>query len=1075
MQTLLKQLEPMCHSDRMRFMVQYGKNPDVEVLAQLEQGNVYERQLALASCFSSHDAAHVQRALQDASRIIRGLAGCLAPFVLTQEQLLESLRIVPSKMRLVVLHKLQQRKKAMPIADALLKSFMQLGLTRDATAILGFASLEVIEEHLPLLELASTAELARLARNQPNLVADWLEQRFNLDEQNRRLNWQFNAVLPRIAEKAVARVSPLLRLMQRGTHLGWLKLQPLVQRHPKVMAAFALEQEEPSSLDFSAVAHRLELSQVLALQAQHPATLQRLEAHFSKFASAFRPAIFQACKSEWMNSDGLIAVETLRLLPRELCQQQAQIHLEHPVLQSQTLQRLPYASLLDWDEAKTIFEPSFKHPKPEYRSVAIPNLIYTARYNRLNYNNVLEFVRFRKNEQDPVRLTMLSAIGRLPPAAWQPEQLEELGLVLQDALNAADLSYQTGLVAEQIVFGLLPFYPQWAAKWLGILVKERGQIGSYNFGQRISDAQAQVLAVPLLPVLKAWETQERESNIIALLFYFGKRLKVLPDFLELATRLVRQAIHSGTSQSALQLIAKHDIPRFNALVPELLKADKSWAIVPTVYQYLHRHRQDLLSPFLGQSAYKGRFSTGKTRFVLPLSNGFHRWNPKQQETFVQTLEQVAKDNDHSIPAVQFVLVQLASIPNARTSTIRSLSAIHISRLAIRDSALRALGRLDEANGLEPLLKALEDDRARIAIYALRRLLLAMPPQQALDLLRQTPVERVTVGKEVMRLIGELRTQAAWQQLLIFSQQNLHRDVRVALLRALWDYLEQPETWDVFQAAARDEDPAIADGVIRIPTERLSAFSQTKLVEVLAALIAHPDPDVRLETLRRCRFLPVTDTEQKFVQPMQKAILSSDPNQTRIALEAFFYTSVKMDTVLIATSFEMFLSSRLILQEAIEAYLNLYRSFFRSQQANRLLGHTQAILRVLEKDSLTLHLQSKMAVYCLPSQEAALFMVNLAEQQHLHADVYLTVLEVIRDPSRIGRQVSTFEQVWRDHPNELLRRLALQALISSASNQRGSLAAWKPAQLVQLEKYRTDPSSMVAAAAQFTFPVAKLEE
>ena len=31
--------------------------------------------------------------------------------------------------------------------------------------------------------------------------------------------------------------------------------------------------------------------------------------------------------------------------------------------------------------------------------------------------------------------------------------------------------------------------------------------------------------------------------------------------------------------------------------------------------------------------------------------------------------------------------------------------------------------------------------------------------------------------------------------------HLHRDIRIALLRALWDHLERPETWPILNEAA----------------------------------------------------------------------------------------------------------------------------------------------------------------------------------------------------------------------------------------------------------------------------------
>ncbi len=1052
-------------------MIEFGKNPNVEILSHLEQGNVFERQLALVTCFSSLDASQVLRGLQDASRFIRALAIKLAAFVLSEAQLLEALRMLPRKLRLVLLHKLRT-KKANAVSDILLEELVMAGNLRDASEICAFASSTTIQKHLTIMALASSADWARLARKQPTLIADWLEQQaLAQDETNPRLIWQVNAVIPRITAFSPSRALQLLKALQRNTALTQLQLQGLLKRCPRELAQLQLESQNPSNLEFSDVAHRLTLPQLLALQTQHPRTLGNLEPQFSRLSLEARVPIFQAFRSTWADHEGLIAASTLRYLPRLERELEAKRHFQHNALSARALQRFPYASLLGWNEAKPLLEASIKHPKPENRIGAIPALIFSAQFDISKYNDVLEFVKFRKNEQDPVRLVMLNALADLPPAAWQAEHLEHLGQILQDALNAADLSYYTAHAAERIVVRLLPFHMDWAANWIGILVKQRGQINLYNIGQQISDRQAKVIAAPLIPVLKTWRTQERESQIMNVLTGFGKRIRVIPEFLELAQSLVNASKHASTSQAALVLIAKHDTKRFNQLIPKLLTVDPSWIITPVVYGYLHHFRQDLLTPFLGHKVHHGRFLTGKTRFVLPFTTGFQRWNPEQQIRFVNTLDQVARDEDRDIPAILFILHQLANIPNASATTIERLADISNSRLAIRDAALRALGRLDETRGLQPLLSALNDDRARVAIYALRRLFLAMPSIKALYLLKNVSLERVTVAKEVIRLIGEVRTETAHAYLLELSSQNLHRDVHVALLRAFWDYLEYPKTWDVLEAAAKDQDAAVSDGVIRIPADRLSGVSQQKLVTLLSSLIEHPDPEVRLEVMRRCEWLPVTDTQKQLVRPLLAAINSSNADQTNAAARAFFATYSESDTQIIHQTFLGLLPNRHALQLTIRAFLEFNR--WRNLKKTAI-----AILAALETDIVTLHLQTKIAIQSLVWEESAGFLIALATHQQLHADVYQTALKSLKDASEqraeptLGMQI--LEEGWRSSENELIRRLGLEALILGASNPYRNNAGWTPAQLELLEQYRRDPSHLVAAAAQFTFPTTELE-
>ena len=98
---------------------------------------------------------------------------------------------------------------------------------------------------------------------------------------------------------------------------------------------------------------------------------------------------------------------------------------------------------------------------------------------------------------------------------------------------------------------------------------------------------------------------------------------------------------------------------------------------------------------------------------------------------------------------------------------------------MREAALRALGRLDAGQGVPVLLEALADERARVAIYALRSALRSMPAARVLGHLREVSAAKVTVAKEVVRLAGELGGPAGFAFLQEMEARSLHRDVRVA--------------------------------------------------------------------------------------------------------------------------------------------------------------------------------------------------------------------------------------------------------------------------------------------------------
>src|SRR4051794_6273263 len=107
---LLRELEKLPYPARVRRMVEVGKSAanDASVaktLATLERGNFYQRQLSLQSCFGSRDGEHVLRALNDPSRLIRGLAVSILPHVCSPEQVEATLQAAsPNLRRTLVKH-----------------------------------------------------------------------------------------------------------------------------------------------------------------------------------------------------------------------------------------------------------------------------------------------------------------------------------------------------------------------------------------------------------------------------------------------------------------------------------------------------------------------------------------------------------------------------------------------------------------------------------------------------------------------------------------------------------------------------------------------------------------------------------------------------------------------------------------------------------------------------------------------------------------------------------------------------------------------------------------------------------
>lgn len=635
-----------------------------------------------------------------------------------------------------------------------------------------------------------------------------------------------------------------------------------------------------------------------------------------------------------------------------------------------------------------------------------------------------------------------------------------MGQIIRDTLDAADQSSATIAAAERLIVALLPYHPTWAANWLATLVQERGRVSFYKLGDRLSDADVCRIAPMLLPVLQSWLTRERESHLIAVAQSLGRRLRVFDGLVDILERVLNDTRTSRIASSALGLIAQHRRSRITSLIPELVNSDPSWVTQCVVYTYLHRRRQDLLTPFLGQKAYSGRFSTGKTRFVLPLFGGFYRWTPTQQLLFATTLTEVTGDSVRDSPAIINSISQLAALPSVPPTRLIELASA--PRQAVRDTALQALGRLDAGQGVPTLLAAMEDDRARIAIYALRRSLLEMPISQALPLLRSVPLTKVTVAKEVVRLLGELPSELAYHELLALDGRDLHRDVRVALLRALWSHLERTETWSILERAAVSPDAALATIVGRIPAFGRSPDVQRRLVALLATLLTHPEPKVRLDVLKRCAQLPIADTEQILLPRLLEAMGSSLPDEVTAAAQAVFATYSGENAHLVGLAVKRLIANRRALQTTVRALLTAL-----TWSRGQLLPTARAVLEALATEPLTVSLRVELAIHALPWNELTALLKRLTASSEMHAEALALAIRTIQSASSRSNvaDLEQLEAALANSSDEQLRRLALAALVAQSQSPRG----WDDERWSRLRSYRTDSAPMVAAAAQFTLP------
>ena len=1102
--TILTRLEPLTYDARMREIValdRAGRDDTdlVAALADLEARGFYERHLALMSCYGSGDGVHALRALADPSRLLRGLAIALVPRVCDDAQAVRALATLQPQDRRRLAKRLWLKRRLDPI-DAVLGRLAADGDTRQLADLLPFGSRDAVAAHLPQVQDSASRTLwVRLARLHPDMAVETLSARVaGMDDDDPRLLWQINAVAPILAQSRPDATLALAASLDGRVSLRNLgaALTPLLMRRPAAVVDVVLRADDDVALPLERVAHRLDAGRLIAALERMPEARWAVADRFRRLRPEVRAAVFTAGERGWRDGGGAVAIETLRDLPAALRVPEARRHLALPALATRPLQRLPYAGLLPWDEARALLTPAIGSPDPDLRAAALAALTATVRYERGRAGEILALVHARRNEQDPVRLAMLAGLAGLPPGTWRAPQLADLGATIRDALDAADLSGGTAAQAGRLVASLFPFHPAWAAEWMAALVRERGDLPVDNLEGRLTDADIARVAPILLPVLRSWETRERESYVRRVAVSLGRRLRLFDELGEILGRIAATTLSSYTADHALRLLSRWQPERFHALVPALLREDESVVTLGSVWSYLSRRRQDLLTPYLGQRAYRGRFATGQTRIALPFSDGFHRWTPAQQAIFAATLREITGRDPtmRDTPAILRGIAQLSGLQAVPPAQLIRLARRENEHLAVRDAALRALGKLDDVTEAVPvLLGAMDDDRARVAVYALRRALRAMPVDQAVAILRTVPLDRVTVAKEVARLYGDLPGPRAFDQLRELSRRELHRDVRVALLRALWGRLEQPEAWALLEDAARSPDPTLARSVMRLPDDGLSPAGQRRLVALLARLLEHPDPVVRLDVAWRCAALPVADPDRVLLARLLTLLRSPLRDERDAAAGAVVAMAVERDAARIGATVAALLPDR----RAILTFMDKLTVAAGGERArpshgrralapitrpvvaasggrSRLLPVVHVVLDALATDRLTSSLQIRLAARALPWDEVGALLLRLAAAGDLHSDALSAACQEFTAARATLRRdeasdLAALDERFGVSPDRYVRRLGLAALVGLARSARG----WDADRLARLNAYRGDPAALVAAAAQFTLPAEEL--
>ena len=1055
--------EALSHSARVRRAVEVGRQARgdasaAQLLLDWSSGGFTQRILAAFACYGSRNSAMLRSLTADASRSVARIAMLVLCHVGDDDSLLAALRDLPPQRVARVLLKLRRARPE--IVDRCLADRLAKG-DHAIWPLVPLGSAAVLDQHCATAaERGGTVFWHRLASLHPGRAATEVIARLNaIASPDGLLFAAGQTVLAVLSDRDPDAALQFVVALHRHLPLAAIPLQSLVVHRPVAVADLILAATDPASASFRRVIRQLDVARIVALHRRTPNSLGNPGVWLARLSAADRITIYRELAPGWTNADGLVCSTILRRLPAPLRDDEARRMAALPVLATRPLQRLPLLGLLPWDEARAAVQPWLTHPEEMHRAASLVALGEATRFDRGRLANLLELFTARKYEQDPVRMFFLDVLIRLPPGRWEVGHLPALAQIIRDALDASDLSTASVGALGRLVLSLLPFHPAWAAGQLAAVTRERGY-PSWS-GRTLTAEDVRRIAPALTPIVETWLNREDEGRVVALASSVGRWLVDWPELVGFLERLIRTG-QDYSAATAVALVAKQVRAERERVITETLAEDESWILQPAVMNFLHTRRQDLLTPFLGQRAYSGRFSMGKVRHVLPLESGFFRWTDTQREIFAGSLGELAeppfRPGDAQVTwDVLFAVRRLPALPGVGPERLIRLA--HDPRAAVQETAVRALGRLDAREGIAELIEALGDSRARWAVYSLRQALNDLSPRRVLEVMRNVPLAKVTVAKEAVRLAGELGGSEALDWFGELDRLNLHRDVRGALLRALWNHLDRPEAWAILDASVTSPDPGVVIGLAWIQVDRASGAARVRVADLLRRLLDHPEPTVRIAVLARLTAQPVPDPNRELLAALLDKLASTIPDERSTGLAAALAGAMKDDAPAFAAAFTRLLPRRRELTAAVTSFTATIRA-----HGPRLLEIRVAVLAAIEADPSLIRLQIPLAAARFASEPFARWVLALVGTPRWHAPTQVAALDALCMPGQPAAELERVEAIWAASADPSARWLGLRLLHRVASSQ-----GWTDERRARLIRYRADSSPIVADEATLTFP------
>ncbi|WP_366290893.1 HEAT repeat domain-containing protein [Paenibacillus sp. AN1007] len=872
-QLVLQQLDSLGYSNRMKEIARLGRNhPAPEnyaalLIELLDGGTAYEAHLALTGAGAVQNAQVVIHALKHPKAGVRGrAAGMLADVVTDPGYAIESEIVSMSYHCRHLLLRSIVKYNRQNWAERLLPIVLQRWGAKEAVLLLYICGEETVRAQLPKLGYA-IRNWRIITTRYPDLVSAYLKDALNKTADSGKSSvWYMMSTA--VEKLGVFRPSALLDFaLQYGPEelihpVIKDQLGILIQTSPeRVFELLTREKTRAYLLNHGIPAGVLkkrryftsaQWTALVTMLAEAPYQVAKV---LDTLAPSIREALFDAAYPEQERKTRMFPTALLDVLPHQLRDKEAARMLMLREIREDRGRTLEMTARRLIAEARKTLEQSVQVSNADERALAYSRLIQSTALSRRGMEETLHFLTRVKNDQDPVRFTVMSELSNCPVPMFQEEHIDHLTILLDSVIDARDTSYGTRTAAEKLAFAILREHAQdpecrlfqFALQTLKRMAMRDGQ---FMLFARDWDSLPQTALETLFDEIYALgiEANKRESDYVVLRMAdaFGKAIDRLPKLHELLEELVQGK--KSAAQAVRYWLAPYKTR--DARVRKLLDLDPTFISFYEVFKHLHLKRQEWLDPFISGKVIKGRHLSGKTIYLVPAYDGFYRWLPRQQQALALLLERAAQDGKRSFHERANAMRSLAGMPDYRSNPLLE-KMLQEPEIHIVEAALHAFSLAEEPEEALPvLLDHLDGDRARVAMYSIPKCARRVSPALLTSLLSKLLDReklKITVRKEAVRLLGAYKSSESMTLLVReYEKPNRHKDVIIAIGHAARQCLDDERSWAMMSVMASSSDRDIARSLLNQYPDELPVEARLRYLQWITEIASHYDPMVSME-------------------------------------------------------------------------------------------------------------------------------------------------------------------------------------------------------------------------------------